>query len=515
MINRPGSAWWLLRHELRLMRAQAMVVRPGGKRGLERKTILTWSVTLVLLHAAAFLIVLDAPVLSSASPGVVSVLAAMLAGIVLFMMASGMKAAYEAVYERGDFDLLFSSPLAPRSILAVRMLAVSGRVAGLYLVFFAPLANVSLALGNPRLLAIYPVTLAVATIAGALSMAITLLLVRLFGARVARMTAQVVGPLFGAALFVAGQLYGTPVGGPVERGAATLGSLIQPDGPAWLGARAALGEMGPVLTLVAGALAAYLAAVVILQRFFAHGVQQAAALYRKAAPASRPIRFRQRRGLLQVVLVKEWTLIARDTRLLSQVLLQMLYLLPLMAALLAKTGASLASLTVGITFLCASITSALSWIVVSAEEAPDLLASSPADPRMLARAKLIAVILPVLALLALPVLWTAMRQPLAALLMGTVIVCACLSAALIAFSFARPAARGDFKQRSRGNPLASLFDLLTMSAWAATAYLLVDAAARAAWTPFLLVGAGGSAACALLFLALARLWRQARPGGPR
>lgn len=514
-MSRPGSAWWLFRHELRLIWAGAMAPRPNGRRALDAKSVAVWAVMVLGLHGAALMLLGEIPAGTQVgSARSIAFMIPLLVVGVLFMMATAMKAASEALFERGDFDLLFSSPVSTRSILAVRMAAIVGRVASIYLFFLAPLAHAGLLRGRPWLLAVYPVTLALAALTGALAMLITLGLVRLFGVRVARIAAQVLGPLFGALLFIGAQLVNTSLREPVLRIYTAVTPWLGADSPLGYAARAALGDWSAILLLAAVALVALVASTALLHGVFARGVQQSAGAATRASQSRAGLRLRFGRSQMHIIVAKELISIARDSQLISQVLLQTLYLVPLAAALFAKTGPSLAATTAAMVFLCASLASALTWIVVAAEDAPDLLASSPVDPALVARAKLLAVLLPVLALAALPILWVGVVHPMRGLIMLLTIGAGIVSAALIATWFARPAARGEFRQRARGNSLAGVFDLLTTSAWAATAYLLLHGTLQPTWTWYLLVGTGGTTACALLFLGLARLWRQPRSSAP-
>ena len=67
---------------------------------------------------------------------------------------------------------------------------------------------------------------------------------------------------------------------------------------------------------------------------------------------------------------------------LSQVLLRVLYIPPLVFLLLRNAGGaadpSLAGAAAGLVFMAGQVSASLSWITISAEEAPELLAMSPA-----------------------------------------------------------------------------------------------------------------------------------------
>ena len=94
---------------------------------------------------------------------------------------------------------------------------------------------------------------------------------------------------------------------------------------------------------------------------------------------------------------KELRLIGRDPALISQVLLRVLYILPLGFVLLRQAGAAQGYALPGsagaLSMIAGQITGSLAWITISAEDAPDLLSCSPAPIRTLRRAKLAAAIL--------------------------------------------------------------------------------------------------------------------------
>ncbi|MBF6907473.1 hypothetical protein HN295_20115, partial [Acinetobacter baumannii] len=135
-----------------------------------------------------------------------------------------------------------------------------------------------------------------------------------------------------------------------------------------LPARAALGEARAVLVLSALGLLTMLLTIMLTHEFFARGLQLAASGNR-VARRPRMVRYRFGRGLTATVLVKEWRLIARDPHLISQVLLQLLYLIPLCFIVFRDGRFQLPALSAGMTMLCGSLASALAWIVLMAEDA--------------------------------------------------------------------------------------------------------------------------------------------------
>jgi ABC-2 type transport system permease protein len=511
---RAGSAHWLLWHELRIFFFNAGFGKQKGiaKRGVGKAGIALWTLAAAVLHAFAFAM-LSNPGASAAKAPLLLVmgLTGVFAAAASMMMSSGLKACVEVLFERGDLDLLLSSPLSTRAIFTVRLASIAVAIAAIFLFFLAPFAHAGLALGQYRWLAIYPVVLGSAALAASLSMLITLALVRLFGVRRTRVLAQVLGALSGAMFFLLSQLYANTLGSFKPQVAAWFapmlahGAVLGPDSMFWLPGHAILGAPLPLLALSLIALAVFALTVRFTHRFFVHGVQQAVSIVRVAEAPPGGQRYQFGRGLTHAVIVKEWRLIARDPQLISQVLLQLLYLLPLCFLLLFKDDSPLPGIAAALTFLCGSLTAALAWVIISAEDAPDLLRAAPCDMATIRRAKLAAVTMPVLAIVSLPLLWVLARDPLAALLTGATVVASVASSALIAMWCGRPAVRGEFKARGKGTFLSNALETLNGFAWAGMAYLLLITRLAPAASRLLLIGAGALAVIASAVLLLA--WR--------
>jgi len=506
----PGSALWLLGHELRLAWYGSSL--GGGKRRPGVVSMLVWVLAWVAMHGIAFALL---HILRR--DGVDDTLAGMLVGGVLlvsatFMLSNALKACVLALFERGDLDLLLSSPLPSRSIFSVRLLGVAASSAALFLFVFTPFAHVALFMGRPGWLAIYPAVAALALVVACAAMLLTLLLVRLLGARRTRVLAQVLAAVAGALLFLLSQV-GNLVshdgrGAQAQHAAQALlhNGLFAPASPLWLPGRAALGEAVPLLGLVALALAAYLLTVGRTHRFFVHGLQQAAGMDRVARKPAGGVRFRFRSSLFDTIVAKEWRLIARDPHLISQVLLQLVYLAPLLILILRGGEVPEPAIGAGLSLLCSSLTGGLAWIVISAEDAPDLLRSSPAAARTIRLAKLAAATMPALLIVALPLLWLIVRAPLAGLLVAFTVTGAVLSSGLIVLWVGRPAARSNFKARGKENFQCTVMELLTTLSWGALAWALVSLIAGAGdWA---LAMAAAALAVALGALLLAWLLRR-------
>ncbi|KQQ40109.1 hypothetical protein ASF61_04760 [Duganella sp. Leaf126] len=497
----PGSTWWLLRHEIRMVFAAMRKVRANGKIGA-RWLGPTFLVVLHLaLHGVAFTLI---PELHRQGPA--TALAAMLAtaavlvGVTL-MLAAALRGSVSALFERGDLDLLLSSPLPTASIFFTRLLGLVVSVAGAFLYFLAPFANVGLLTGHPEWLALYVVVFALALLVSSGAMLLTLVLVRLIGARRTKVLVQVLSAIAGALVFLLSQAANVH-GAMGER----LKWLVHGDwsGVLWLG-HAALGRPLPLAALLAAGVALFFFTTRTTRGFFASGVQQAAGAGRAAAAPRGGPRLNFTRGLVWTTMVKEWRLIGRDTRLITQVLMRLLYMVPLGFIVFKNADTISASAGAAIVFVCASMAGSLAWITIAAEDAPDLLASAPRSAAVIEGAKVAAATVPPLALVVLPALWLLVHRPLAGLAVLLTLLCGAVASATIILWNCQPGKRSDFNQRS-GRGVGGLLQSLSSFAWAATVWLLLmgmDYAPMLKWSP-LALGA------ALLILGVAWAVRQTR-----
>jgi ABC-2 type transport system permease protein len=503
---RSGTAVWLLRHELRLFWFSLASGKAGAPRRPRWRVIGSGLLVWLGLHVGVFAL-LDAIGPTGGLPPrqFLIALTAMLLATFLFMLSSALKRSVETLFDRGDMDLLLSSPLPSRSIFAVKLAGMAFGVAALYLFFLAPFAHVGLLLGQLRWLALYPVLFALAVLAASSAMLLTLGLVRTLGARRTRVVAQVVGALAGAFLFLlsqAGNLMAHGDGPAPPAMALIIASLqsIDPGSLLFLPARATLGDGAAVAVIGMLGLLAGLLTVRSTHRFFVRGLQQAAGSARVPGRVG-PVRYRFDRGLLQIVILKEWRLMWRDPHLVSQILLQLLYLLPLCFVVFRNNELQLPVVAGGLTMLCGSLGASLSWIILLAEDAPDLLQSSPVRAGIVRTAKLTASVLPVFGLVAVPLAWLVWRAPLPGLLATTTVAGAALSAALVNLWTGRPAARGEFRNRGQRSVATRLLELSGVLSWSALAWLLQ----RAAGGEVGLAGAAGLGAAAAIAVGIVPL----------
>ncbi|MET0264959.1 MAG: hypothetical protein ABW202_05040 [Duganella sp.] len=496
MTLHPGSVGWLLRHEIRMYFSNLRKLRANGKQSSRWLNHGLLAVFQLALHFGAYKL---APLIERiAIPGHLQapLLLIGLFALLTWMLSAALRGAVDALFERGDMDLLLSSPLPAASIFFARLLGIAISVAGVFLFFLAPLANIGLLTGRPGWLAIYVVVIALALLVSSLAMLLTLALVRLLGARRTRTLAHVLSALVGALMFLLSQAFNS---------SSTLGAPLK----RWL----AEGNWTPVLTLTHGVfthpfglpallatgVAVFLLTVRSTRNFFVRGVQQAAGASKAARAPRGGVRWRFDRSFAWTMIIKEWRLMLRDTRLMSQVLLRLLYLLPLCLVVFKSTAGTTQITGAALVFVCCSLAGTLAWITMAAEDAPDLLASAPRRAAELVRAKLIAAAAPPLALVAAPALWVLSKAPLAGLITVTTLLLGTLTTVYIVLWSAPAANRADFSKRGTGANLGSFLQALNAMAWAATAGLLLMGISYPRFLPWTALALG----VALVMLGLA------------
>jgi ABC-2 type transport system permease protein len=469
MIAPAGSTLWLLRHELRLT-WRGLIERRGRGGGRFRTLWLTALLPVILLVTAGLplgfaLRHAHIPV----QPVSVAIAVVVTAGLFTLMQSQTLSAAVDALYERADLDLLFSSPLQPRRVLTVRFLAVAFNVFALFGIISLPILLPSAVMGHPGWLALEPVLLAIALAATGAGLMIAAGLFRLIGPRRTRTTGQVLAAVAGATFFIIGQGYN--ILGRHES-ASAWAALVQvaedprfraPPGFDWP-LRAMLGEPGPLLAVVAAGLGVFLLANQWLGARFAADAAAAAGVGTGARKVSANVRARFAADAFRATLTKELRLIARDPALISQVLLRVLYILPLGFVLLRQAGGGQSFALPGgagaLSLIAGQITGSLAWITVSAEDAPDLLSCAPTPVRTLRRAKVAAAILPVAILIAPFLIPLTVMAPLAGL--AATLGCAASMGMASALNvwWQRPGKRSEFRRRRTASWMVTLAEIL-------------------------------------------------------
>ena len=488
-VRRPALWWVLLRLEARLTFRDV----GGGRRGpgakpkkpaassVGRKRL--WFVyggIALLFHAIGFALAYFAPRQWPDTQGSRLATCAVLLFVFTLMLSMAMSRIVAAFHERRDLDLLLAAPIPPHLILVVRALTVVAAVSATFAFFVFPIVDMGLVLGRWWMARLYLLLPLMALLATAFALALTGAVVRIVGVRRARVGLQIFSALVGASMYLLSQAQQFLPKDVSHRAMSTLMRWTRDDDLAWpvaIAARLAAGD--PVVWLMFASLSVTLfaAAVWSARRRFFEVAQTPEANARVVAPERQAVERRIgggfARGLFAALLVKEWKLLLRAPQLLSQILLQLLYLMPLLFVALSRGGTSLSwsasAFAAGVVGVAGTLATSLAWLTVSAEDAPDLLAGSPRTRGTIVGAKLFAAALPPVVVVVLAALGIAQRAAYDASVVLVYGVLACVSAAILAASSTSAGKRGDFQRRHQGNKLAALVEAVQFLLWGAAA----------------------------------------------
>jgi ABC-2 type transport system permease protein len=468
----PGTTLWLLHHELRLSWRGLLQRRSRGGRGGGRfgQLWLMLILPLILLVTAGMPLGLalrhaNVPIIPAA--GLIAAAATVM--IFTLMLSQTLAAAVEALYERADLDLLFSSPIPPRRVMTVRFLAVAATVFALYGIITTPILLPIAVLGHPTWLAAEVVLFTVALTATGVGLLVAAALLRLIGPRRTRTIGQVLAAVIGAAFFLIVQARNILGGAQTANVWATVMRIGQDPrfhgfpGLDWP-LRALIGEPLPLGGMVAAGVGVFLLANQLLGARFAADAAAAAGAGAGGRKAKVSGRISFAAGAFQATVRKELRLLVRDPALITQVLLRVLYMIPLGFLLLRRASEGQSVLLPGsaaaLAFMSGQVAGSLAWITISAEDAPDLLVCAPAPTSLVRRGKLAAAGLPVMALLTPILLPLAVMAPLTALAAAVGCAASIVMAGLMNVWWQRPGKRSEFRRRRQSSWLVTLAELL-------------------------------------------------------
>jgi len=477
---------WLAGHELRLGWRDWVSLMTAGRRNRARTVAIALIVFAAFMHLFAYWIVAgyaDATV-GSDTATLVGVTGTLVLSWSL-LLSQAMESVTRAFYSRSDLDLVLTSPVSARKIFSVRMGRIAAAAVIIAMLLAAPFINVLAVLGGPRWLAAYGVVAAMGAVAAAAALALTIALFRLVGARRTRLIAQVVAAVVGAGFVIGLQVAAIFSSGSISRFAALQSHWMLAHAPDttsafWWPAHAVLGDVRALTAVVACGFALLAIAIALFcARFGDHALAAAGVSATVVRQRRWSLAFR-RRSPPRVLRQKEWTLLARDPWLISQTLMQILYLLPpaLLLWVTFRHGDSYVVLIPVVVMAAGQLAGGLAWLSISGEDAPDLVASAPLAAGRILRAKIEAV-LGMIALVFAPIVAVlAMDALIAGLVAALGILASAAAATLIQICFRTQARRSQFRRRQTSSRIATFAEAFSSIAWAATSGL----AAAGSWT---------------------------------
>ena len=472
---------WFARHELRLAWREWFAMMTGGRRKRTRAAIIGLVCFAALLHLPAWAVIgrfadLQLPLDKSA---LIVITATILLAWTL-MLSQAIESVTRVFYARADLDLIMSSPATLANLFSVRIAAIALTVTVMALLFSTPFIDVLVIGGGARWLAAFGVVVAMGLSAAAVAIAATILLFRLIGPARTRLIAQILAAIIGAGFVIALQVAAIMSYGTLSRFTILTSGTVAAHAPDldsiwWWPARAVMGDSEALLLLQALALVLLGSVMAIFSHRFADTAIDAAAYGASGSQRAkeRPFRAGSRQQALRR---KEFLLLWRDPWLISQTLMQLLYLVPpalLLWRNFSDSSAALTLITPVIVMAAGQLAGGLAWLTISGEDAPDLVATAPLAPSSVIRAKIEVVLIAIAAIFCPLVAALAFASPRQAAISAGAIMISAVSATAIQLWFRVQARRSQFRRRQTSSRLATIAEAFSSIGWAATAALLL------------------------------------------
>src|SRR5436190_13252884 len=478
-MSSTAALTWFARHEIRLAWREWLAMMTGS-RGKRKRAIIVLIAFAAIMHLPAYAVIgrfadLQAPL---GKPELI-VLTAMVFLAWALMLSQAIESVTRVFYARADLDLIMSSPANLANVFSVRIAAIGLSVIGMALLLSTPFVDVLVIGGGTRWLSAFGVVIAIGLSAAAVAIVITVALFRLIGPARTRLVAQILAAIIGAGFVIALQVAAILSYGTLSRFAvltSDAAAAIAPgiDSVVWWPARAALGDGEALLLLLLSVGLVLLGAVMAM--FSASFADTAVSASVHAGSGPQDIRPKTFRGgsRQQALRRKEFVLLRRDPWLISQTLMQLLYLVPpalLLWRSFADSSTAIILITPVIVMAAGQLAGGLAWLTISGEDAADLVATAPLPASRVIRAKIEVVLIAIGVIFAPLVAALLFASPLQAAVTAVGVIVAATSATAIQLWFRAQARRSQFRRRQTSSRLATFAEAFSSIGWAATAVL--------------------------------------------
>ena len=479
---------WFARHEFRLAWREWLAMMTGGRRRRTRAAIVGIAIFAAIMHLPAWAVIgrfADlAPPLDKSSA---IVLTATIFLAWALMLSQAIESVTRVFYARADLDLIMSSPARLANIFSIRIAAIALTVTAMALALSTPFIDVLAFFGGARWLSAFGVVVAIGLSAAAFAIAITIALFFLIGPARTRLIAQIVAAIIGAGFVIALQIAAIMSYGTLSRFAvltSDAATALAPDADSflWWPARAVLGDGSILLLLLATSITLLGIVMTIFSPRFADTAARASAQAAQRRQSRGKTSFRGG-SRQQTLRRKEFLLLKRDPWLMSQTLMQLLYLLPPALFLwrsFSDSSAAIMLTTPVIVMAAGQLAGGLAWLTICGEDAADLVATAPLPPAQVIRAKIEVVLIAIGAVFVPLIAALALVAPFQAGATAAGVAAGAVSATAIQFWFRVQAKRSQFRRRQTSSRLATIAEAFSSIGWAATAALVLALPAAAA-----------------------------------
>jgi ABC-2 type transport system permease protein len=470
---------WFARHEIRLARREWLALMTAGRRWRGRNMAIALICFVALMHLPAYAIV--GRFASNQGPldkaALIVISTSMFLGWAL-MLSQAIESVTRVFYTRADLDLLVSSPVALPVVFTVRLAGIGLAITVMALLLATPFVDVLVIGGGWGWLAVHGVVTAVGLSATAIAIAVTVGLFRAFGPGRTRLVAQIFAAITGAGFVIGLQFAAILSLGTLSRFTLMTSNAVASMAPdvghaIWLPAFALLGDCRALGWMMGGSLVLLVVTIAIFAPRFADYVNRAAPKIALNAGKSRIRRFRAA-SPRETLRVKEFRLLRRDPWLVSQTLMQLLYLLPPALMLwrsFADRSTGVLLIVPVIVMAAGQLAGGLAWLAISGEDASDLMATAPLPASSVVRAKIEVVLIVIGGLFAPLIIPLALASPVLAGITAVAGTLAATSSTSIQLWFRVEGRRSQFRRRHTSSRLATFAEAFASIGWAATATL--------------------------------------------
>jgi ABC-2 type transport system permease protein len=470
---------WFARHELRLAWREWLTMMTGGRRRRARVAVIAVLLFAAVMHLPAWAVIgrfADLEMPPDKTTLIVMTSTVFLAWAL--MLSQAIESVTRVFYARADLDLIMSSPARLANLFSVRIAAMALTVTVMALLLAIPFVDVLVLGGGARWFTAFGVVVAIGLSAGAFAIAITIALFRLIGPGRTRLIAQILAAVIGAGFVIALQIaailsYGTLSRFAVLTSDAAAAYAPGADSLLWWPARAMLGDGEALLLLLSMSLVLLGSVMAIFSPRFADTAIDASA-HAASTRKGRDARTFRGGSRQQALRRKEFLLLRRDPWLISQTLMQLLYLVPPALFLwrsFSDSSTALVLITPVIVMAAGQLAGGLAWLTISGEDAADLVATAPLAASRVIRAKIEVVLIAIGVIFAPFVMALALLAPAQALVTAAGVALAAMSATAIQLWFRVQAKRSQFRRRQTSSRIATFAEAFSSIGWAGTSAL--------------------------------------------
>lgn len=367
--------------------------------------------------------------------------------VATLMLSQALLQATRTLFSNSDMAFFMTAPVSANRVFAAKLLGIAAGVLTLYGAFILPIVIPIALLHYAPLLGAVPMLVALSLWSSAFAMLLLIAVARVCGPRVAQVFGNIGAAVFGGLFFLIAQLTfsGSRGGGFLasKPGSSSNWTMEQ---PLLVLAHGALGDVR-VLVITVVATAVILWATVRSSGNFVRAILQDVRVTSSYGTSAS----RGPNGPFGAIVAKELRVLGRERELLFQVTLRLMYLVPLIYLVIQGKEQDPFFLAGSVAFLTGQLCSSIAWLMISGEDAPELLATAPLPRTLIHRAKLTAALAPSILLSAAICLIVAWWHPFAAASGFIISIAVATAVGFLEVALAKPQRKSGFRKNKDGS----------------------------------------------------------------